>query len=467
MEARLTTPVGSRVSHPGDQIRAVIIAPVPAGPEHLFLQGATVEGSVERVQRLGLGIKQGAAELQVRFRSIQLPNGRSFPLAATISAIETARERVDPQGTVVGIDPAANLSSGLSFLMTTVLVHSDLEPVAIAVKIFAARSPDSEIYLPAGSEIVLRTLDDVSLDDHYLSRQTPSALSTSDAISAERLLNALPEQRAEVGLHRASDLINVLLIGSEEDVDAAFRAAGWAGENRHSVLALYRLYHSMVQRMGYRMAPMSRLTFNGRPATKAYQKSLDTLTKRHHIRLWKEANSNVWLGAASEDIGLTVRHMHVTHTIDHAIDNERAKIVNDLWFTGCVTEASLLPRQTLEPAVENGAAIHTDGDVAVLRLGHCSESGASPAAPLVTAHERTAMALRAVRDDLLRANPVTLVCTLARSVRSIARSQTTVLPTIQASTYQRPSVADEKRDELACSQPSSPNAPCSVFPHLN
>jgi hypothetical protein len=263
----------------------------------------------------------------------------------------------------------------------------------------------------------------------------------------QSLLSDLPQQQAELPPHRSSDLINVLLVGTQDEIDAAFRAAGWTGENRHSALALYRMYHSLVQRMGYSMAPMSRLTFNGLPPGRSYQKSLDTLTKRHHIRLWQQGSTSFWLGAASEDIGLTIRRMHPTHAIDDEIDNERAKVINDLWFTGCADEATLLPRKVLRPIAEQNTPISTDGDVAVLRLKHCNAALTFQTAP-VTAHMRTVQGLRALEDDVLRANPLTVGVTIARSVRGIMRPKSRTYGNLDRE--RRPSVIDKSSEELAC-----------------
>jgi len=41
---------------------------------------------------------------------------------------------------------------------------------------------------------------------------------------------------------------------------------------------------------------MTNLKFNGNPPDVAFQKGLDTFAKRHHIRLWRNGQSDVWLG---------------------------------------------------------------------------------------------------------------------------------------------------------------------------
>jgi hypothetical protein len=177
---------------------------------------------------------------------------------------------------------------------------------------------------------------------------------------------------------------------------------------------LYRLFHSLVQRMGYQTAPMSRLRLNGLLADASFQKSLDTLAKRHHVRFWQQQGINLWLGAATEDVGFTVRNLHVSHAIDPDIDNERSKVANDLWLTGCVQRASMLRRENLRVLRRDSFSTSSDGDVVVLRLGNCKASGIS-ADKQKAAHGRLQAAFTAVGLDFVRANPLTVSVTVART----------------------------------------------------
>lgn len=417
VEVRLLNPLGSHSSHRGDPVEAAVIA--PAGV--VRLQGAVLTGHVEDAEPLGLGVRRGAAELEVAFDQIRLRDGSSARMLARIIQIETSRERVDALGRVWGIDPAMSLSSGCSFLMSTVLVHSELELPMAVVKLLAARSPDSEIRLPAGTEMFVRLTEDAQIDD--VSEDGPDSVSFQDAMTVQSSLSRLPLQQAEDAPHRSSDLINIVLLGSKRDVDAAFRAAGWRGETRHSPLALYGMFHSLVQRMGDGTAPMARLRLNGAVATSSYQKSLDTLAKRHHVRLWRQGDSDVWLGAATEDTGFAVRRMRLMHAIDGHIDNERAKVVNDLWFTGCVANASLLRRDHLRALPREDFQMTTDGDVAVVRLSTCNaDPGAAPGGRL-----GLKQAFAAIGSDVVRANPLTVGMATFRMIAAQFRTSPVVL----------------------------------------
>jgi LssY C-terminus len=450
LETRLYTPVGSHASHPGDRVTAVLIAPVTS-TEHdlLLLPGATISGTVISAKALGFGLKRGGAELDICFDTLRLEDGTAYPIQARVAEVETARERVGVDGTIQGINPAASLSTGISFLMSTVLIHSELEAPALAVKLLAARSPDSEINLPRGSELLVELKSGLSLETTGLLSASTPPITPRETTEVRSLLAELPA-RAELSPHHASDPVNILLIGSKEQVEEAFRAAGWTGESRHSALALYRMYHCLTQRMGYSMAPMSKLFFNGFAPTKSYQKSLDTLSKRHHVRFWRQGNTNVWLGAATEDVNLTFRRMHFTHAIDEHIDNERAKLVNDLWFAGCVSESSLLTRESFRTASVTDLSMPTDGSVAVLRLGDCNGRASFPVRPAETVRTRFDQVLLALKGELMRANPLSVGFAGTRSVLAIVRRQPAASP-VSDHRLARRSVVDTPAVDLASS----------------
>jgi hypothetical protein len=454
LEVRLSTPAGSRVSKSGDPISATIIAPVFAEDRQLLLEGANISGQVDAVQPLGFGLKHGVARIDFRFDSMTLSDGREFPILTRVREVENARERVDETGNVEGILPTANLSSGMSFAISTLLLHTELAAPAAIVKVIAARSPDSEVYLPVGTELVVELERPVLMDLSRSVRQTAPPLSEDDRQRVQNLLATVPVQQTKLGRNRPSDLVNILLLGTEEQVDAAFTRAGWTGENRRGVRALYRMYRGMVQRCGYSMAPMAPLTLNGVRATRTYQKSLDTIAKRHHVRLWNQPDSDAWLAAATEDIGFTVRNMHVTHAIDLAIDNERAKVVNDLWFAGCVQAASLLPRQSPHSFAHGRSPLATDGEIAVLRLNNCD---APPAVGPRARRTLAAEAFEAAGIDIARANPLTLGLL---SLRCIAehrrRPRDGASGFFNAQSWWRPSVIEPPRFLVNRRQPDRP-----------
>lgn len=425
LEARLSTPSGSRISHPGDHIEATIIAPVFADGRLLIPQGAIISGVVVGVDRLGLGLKHLTAGIEYRFDRVQLPNGAAIPVQARVKQVETAKERVNRQGVIGGIYPTANVSSSAAFYVLPLLcVDPEFGIPMLGVKFLIARSPDPEIYFPAGTEFILQLTAGADIPEADISYagglpEDVAPLSAAEMADANRVLTKLPQQRTDRGRNHPSDLINILFLGNRQSIKRAFQAAGWSGAQRSSLRSIYRMYHCMVQRMGYSMAPMGKLTLNGVTADAEYQKSLNTFSKRHHVRLWKRGQEGAWLAAATEDVSYKLRTMHLTHATDPIIDNERAKVVNDLTYTGCVESATLMTRDSSDDADRRELSIRTDGGVAVLRINDCqnprmmaSESTASgPRAP-----RRFVQAMVALRNDLIRTNPVSLAYSTIRAL---------------------------------------------------
>ncbi len=338
-EARLSTLTGSRISQTGDPIEGITIAPVVLRGQILVPQGSKILGSVESVTKFGLGIRQVTAGIHFRFDALQLPNGEAISIQTELLEVENAKERVDVSGTARGIHPAASLSSSLSLFTVPLLFVAPIIGVPVyAAKSMIAPSANPEIYFPPGTEVILRLIAPVEVSP---GKERPSgviSLSPGERSAVRSLLKGSPQQ-ARMGKH-PSDLINLVFFGSHEEMDRAFHAAGWLHAQSKSPLSLYRMYNALTRRVGYRTAPMNALTLNGLPSYFVYQKSLDTVQKCHHVRLWKDPQvGDVWLGAAAQNIGFRFRHAHWTHSTSPNIDNERAKVVNDFVYTGCVQAA--------------------------------------------------------------------------------------------------------------------------------
>jgi len=110
LEARLSTSTGSLISRPGDPVEATIIAPVVINGQLLVPQQSKISGSVQNVSRFGFGLKHVTASIQYRFDALQLPDGHLIPINTEVLEVETAKERVDGNGVVHGIHPAASLT---------------------------------------------------------------------------------------------------------------------------------------------------------------------------------------------------------------------------------------------------------------------------------------------------------------------------------------------------------------------
>jgi hypothetical protein len=409
LEARLSVATGSGISHAGNHIEATTIAPVSVSGQILVPQGSTLSGTIASVNRLALGLKHTTATIHYSFHTLRFTNGETILIKAEVIKVETAKERVDATGTVHGILPIASLSSTLNFYAVPLLCVTPTVGAPVwGIKSFIAPSANPEIYFPVGTEVILRLTAPVKIPMANTDPLRIASFSPREIGEIHRLLRS-SARRARLGT-RPSDVVNLLFLASRKQMDHAFNAAGWSQAERKSPISLYRLYHALSKRIGYSRAPMNTLTLNGVPSDFAYQKNLDTVQKRHHVRLWKEPQiQDVWLGTAAEDVAFRFRLAHWTHSIDPKIDNERAKVVNDLAFTGCLDAAGLLTRNPpdLSQGIERTHLIVTDGDIAVLRLKDCREPNIMPgvdAASPLPRRRRLSRVLISLRNDLVRSN---------------------------------------------------------------
>lgn len=427
LEARLSGATGSRLSHLGDPIEATIIAPVSFHGRILIPQGSRLLGSVTGATAIGLGLKNSTATLTYGFHALLRPGCAPVPINTQLVEVDTAKEHVDNHGTVYGIHPIVSLSSGIAYFAGPLLLADPAIGAPIwGVKSVIAPSANPEIRFPTGAELILRVSTAVTLPEPTAGFRVPAEpFSLSDVNQIDELLKD-SEQRAQMG-GRPSDIVNVLFLGSRSQMDRAFHASGWVQAQRKSPVSLYRMYLALTKRSGYPRAPTNALTLNGVSSSFVRQKSLDTVQKRHHVRVWQyPQRPNVWLGAAAEDVGFRFRVTHWTHSTDPDIDNERAKVVNDLAFVECVDAAGLLSRTSADLVQDSKAQypILTDGNIAVVRLNDCIDPNLMAGVLETSAvhqRRRVARALTGFRDDLVRSN---IVFTTYNTLKLLANRKT-------------------------------------------
>ncbi|HKW41357.1 MAG TPA: LssY C-terminal domain-containing protein [Gemmatimonadales bacterium] len=203
-----------------------------------------------------------------------------------------------------------------------------------------------------------------------------------EPVTAHRELTELPalptfvprsENRTGTAL---GDPFNMLLLGTGEGIDSAFRAAGWLPAQKRSVATVTREITAAIASRPAITAPVSTQYFEGRPQDLAYELAGPNVRIRHHIRIWLlDSLSLVWVGAATKDIGVIFKpwEPQATHKIESHIDWERDRVVHDLEAGGC---ADLLDYMTLPGAVTearngSGQKVVSDGRTAVVRLRGC------------------------------------------------------------------------------------------------
>jgi LssY C-terminus len=197
------------------------------------------------------------------------------------------------------------------------------------------------------------------------------------------------------------DPVNLVLIGTLQQLGAAFAAAGWSEADPLSLASSWRMVRAFVFNKPYPAAPFSTLYLYGRGQDIGFQKAIDNSPrKRHHIRFWAlspaRAEATVgtasfwlntdrpaegahvyWVGAGTKDTGFSLTRLtfQITHATDADTNAERDFIVADLRDHRVITDVNTYQSGRRLPAHVNHYI--TDGEVAVASLVAAADGAAS------------------------------------------------------------------------------------------
>ena len=177
------------------------------------------------------------------------------------------------------------------------------------------------------------------------------------------------------------DPLNLVLIGSREDISSAFVRRGWLPAEQSYGKAVWKTIKSFLFGSRYRYSPVSSLYFSKRQQDFAGQKPRHSVHERNHLRLWltpmRFQGKSVWIGQISRDIGVRFTFKTwppVTHKIDPDIDEAMYAFIEDLiysqqlaktgWVKGVGAATRSKPRHNL-----TGDPYFTAGLRAVLMFG--------------------------------------------------------------------------------------------------
>ncbi|HKW67121.1 MAG TPA: LssY C-terminal domain-containing protein [Terriglobales bacterium] len=190
-------------------------------------------------------------------------------------------------------------------------------------------------------------------------------------------LNSVP-RRVNDQFKNLGDMVNFVIVGPQQNLQAALRAAHWQLADQSTSVAVVSAAVETYENKDYRRMPMSTLYLFNRPQDFGYEQAeaYSVVASRHHCRIWKAPftwnNATVWVGAGTHDIGFEKdqRNGKVTHKIDPAVDGERDHIGESLQQTGLVGNILYyLPAQPVKEAKNaTGGTYHSDGRVLVMFL---------------------------------------------------------------------------------------------------
>jgi hypothetical protein len=425
LHVRLTSAVGSFASRPGSPIEAVLIAPVKADGETVLPTGSVLLGRVKAVRRIGLGLLHESATLDLAFDSIVMPGASPRAISTQLASVDNGREGVTPAGTIQMVrSTGAWGNRAAHYLQSFLLFNVHAQLAEWAVKSVVMQVPEPEIYLPSGTELTLvlskplRT-HATSGPDQDIRTFTPDERNSLAPVVSDLPDRSFAPRSKSYAAGRPADIVNLLFIGSREEIATAFTAAGWVEARPKSFRAGVSEAMAAALNHGDHDAPMSTLYINSVGADMSWQKGFDDVSKRHHIRLWKLAQTwqgqELWVGAATRDVefGYLRPGRLASHRVDELVDHERDKIAYDIAFASCAEVVDWMDRPDIPRNTRNatGDRMQTDGQLAVVQMNDCSNPRQLTAGPdTLPVHGKLwqrvlRREILSARSELIRGNP--------------------------------------------------------------
>jgi LssY C-terminus len=191
------------------------------------------------------------------------------------------------------------------------------------------------------------------------------------------LLSKIP-RRVSDPQNNPGDMVNVLIIGTQDEVVSTFTQAGWVKVDATVRSTAMNAVLESLEKKDYLTMPMSILYLFNRPQDYgfAHAEPVRVAMSRNHLRVWKSPyvvnGRPLWCIAATHDIGFErdQRNNGVTHKIDPSIDGEREYVNGTLSGTGLVVQRDhVTPADPLTTAkTATGGEFHSDGRILVLVL---------------------------------------------------------------------------------------------------
>ena len=374
---RLTEPVSTYSSKPGAAVEAILIESPRCHEAPVFATGIEVQGHITHLRKVGMGVRHESSALTIDFDEI-LAGPEPLAPKTRVEEVANGREEVK-KGVITGVGGRETPQA----LMTTRLLHLPFwSPesywIFLLRRALFPYSPEPEIYLPAGTDLRLRLMAPLELpSDLPIVNQTEAAEENApiDTEIGEKLLT-LPE-KSVTRKGQPSDMMNLAFLGSEEEIERAFQAAGWTYGDSVSTLSVLREMRALSSLNNYSHLPISKQWLSGHASDLTLQKSFDSYEKREHIRFWSESQlePDLWVSGAIRETSAawSFRKRKFIHHVDADLAAEREKVVRDLKLTGCVDNIYHVQRPDEPGRLKNagGDTLWSDGRIAVIELNDC------------------------------------------------------------------------------------------------
>jgi hypothetical protein len=373
LSIRLTDKVASEAQTQPPAVHAVLIAPVIVNGAVAVSAGARLTGTIKQAKA---ATEKDPATLQLVFTD--LADGTAHTnITAVVSSLDNARESIDDNGLITGITPNETVSARLDQGIAKLQANDKFAGLAGLIQgtkqALKIQDANPNIDYDPGAEFTLRLSQPFewrAVDHGPTSKLQP--IPNENALID--LVNRQPFRTMTDRTERPSDMTNLMFLGTEEELRAAFEKAGWFAPSRLNTASKLETARALIEARGYKEGPMSILLLDGRAPDLSYQKGNNTFAQRHHLRIFRRPETfdgkPVWVCSSTHDIAIDYsdRDRTFIHKIDSDIDKERAKVVNDLLYTGAIRALALVARPNIPQNATNatGDPLRTDGAMAVL-----------------------------------------------------------------------------------------------------
>ena len=253
VKLQLDQTISSAHARTGDRLDFVVTGNVTVGGFTVIRAGTIASGSVIKVHGrhfLGLG-----GNVVIKLDSVELVTGD--------------RVRLHARRRFKGVSHTKLMAEGMLVAGLIYLPAAPLFLLSHGVDCTVLKSTEVTAYIAGDSP--------VQTADLAKARESDSSMKEMLAFLPPRALN---------GQGREGDMINLIFIAKEDDFQQVFERAGWVkvDKNRPTLF-----WHLLWQRKHYVKLPMNNFFLFGRAQDYAYAlpDPAATLTRRHHLRVWK------------------------------------------------------------------------------------------------------------------------------------------------------------------------------------
>jgi len=342
VDLRLAESVSSAHAHVGDVLNFIVVKDVSLGGFTVIQAGTMARGHITGVRgRRFLGI---GGQISLTLDSLALANGDRVGLRASKKVKGGSRTKL-----MVG----AMIFTGLVFL-----------PATPALLLTRGRSST----VIESTEITAQIDGDASVLEAGLRR------SSNGSSSLDEMMNYLPPRVFNREGHEG-DMVNLVLVGQQEDLQKAFQRAGWVKTDKWRPAFVW---HLLQHGTGDTKLPMARFYLFGRiqDYSLALPDPKGVVSRRHHLRIWKTDfvidGTPIWVAAATHDVAIEIaKHGRlINHKIDPEVDAERDFVGANLTRASSVSGQEYLRSDdpVFQAKTISGQLYHSDSRILLLDL---------------------------------------------------------------------------------------------------